>query len=350
MSNSDHVTRTLLMSQKEPGLLLVSRGSDANIDLSAGNLSSGHSQIKAFNISNITGTDSPYDFTTSGRLLGWGLRNSVGIAEEPLTGGIYSVENSADQVTRYDTDIHEDNPGEELNFHGFLNSSTENQGGNYGYPNCLALWNTDIPNPGSLKVGSQFTMAPNSTFNDTTCATAMVAPRLTFQAHMAPLDIIFTSNGTEAYVTFHGSWDRATPVGYKLCSIAFVNGFPVSPSDSKTALKDIFTNSDNLKCPSSCFRPVGLALDGKGRVFMSSDATGELWVLARKEADSSNGTGSTTGGANPTSPATSPTATQTLKGLAARRAGGIYHPCAFLVVTGRFPGVVIVFLSWKNSM
>lgn len=88
------------MSQKEPGMLVISRGSDSNIDLEAETLSSGHSQIRAFNVANLTASSPPYDFTTAGRLLGWGLRNSVGVAEEPLTGGIYSVENSADQIQR----------------------------------------------------------------------------------------------------------------------------------------------------------------------------------------------------------------------------------------------------------
>jgi glucose/arabinose dehydrogenase len=206
MSNDDHTTRTLLMLEKKPGILLVSRGSNSNIDPEAEVLSSGHSQIKAFKVDNITSSSQAYNFTTQGLLLGWGLRNSVGVAEEPLTGGIYSVENSADDIDRDGTDIHENNPGEEMNYHGVFNDLTETQGGNYGYPLCFALWNTSIPNVGNLEVGSQFTLDPNSTINDTFCATERIPPRLTFQAHMAPLDIIFLSNGTEAYVSFHGSW------------------------------------------------------------------------------------------------------------------------------------------------
>jgi glucose/arabinose dehydrogenase len=205
MSNDDHTTRTLLMSQKQNGTLIVSRGSNSNIDIEAEDLSSGHSQIKAFDLTNVTSTSSPYDFTSAGRLLGWGLRNSVGVAEEPLTGGIYSVENSVDQITRGDTDIHQDNPGEEMNFHGSLNS-TDNQGGNYGYPYCFALWNTSIPDSTDLQVGSQFSMTQNATVDDTFCKDDRVAPRLTFQAHMAPLDILFTRNGSEAFISFHGSW------------------------------------------------------------------------------------------------------------------------------------------------
>jgi glucose/arabinose dehydrogenase len=206
MSNDDHTTRTLMTSKKEPGILVVSRGSNSNIDLEAETLSSGHSQIKAYDLSNMTASSDPYDFTTSGRLLGWGLRNSVGVAEEPLIGGIYSVENSADQIDRIGVDIHQNNPGEEMNYHGFLNSSTEDQGGNYGYPNCFALWNTTIPDAGNLVTGNQFVFDPKQTLNDTTCAYDRIPPRLTFQAHMAPLDIVFLSNVTEAFVSFHGSW------------------------------------------------------------------------------------------------------------------------------------------------
>ena len=192
------------MSDVAPGMLYVSRGSDSNIDVLAEQLSSGRSQIKIFDTTNMNSAAMPYDFTSTGRLLGWGLRNSVGIAEEPLTGGIYTVENSADNIERDGVDIHQDNPGEEMNYLGFLNSSAPV--GNYGYPVCFALWNTDIPDLGNLTVGSHFSPDQNATVNDTFCNEDRVPPRLTFQAHMAPLDIIFLPNGTEAIVTFHGSW------------------------------------------------------------------------------------------------------------------------------------------------
>lgn len=39
-------------------------------------------------------------------------------------------------------------------------------------------------------------------------------------------------------------------------------------------------NADDARCPSECFRPVGLALDGKGRTFMTSDRSGELYVIS----------------------------------------------------------------------
>lgn len=97
MAGSDHTTRTLKLSKWAPGMMLINRGSNQNIDPIAASMASGHSQVKAFNISNAT---EPYDFDTDGLMLGWGLRNDVGIDEEPTTGRIYSVENSVDQITR----------------------------------------------------------------------------------------------------------------------------------------------------------------------------------------------------------------------------------------------------------
>jgi hypothetical protein len=86
-------------------------------------------------------------------------------------------------------------------------------------------------------------------------------------------------------------------VGYKLSTIAFASGSPVAASDSTTAAVDIMANADNSKCPDECFRPVGLALDSKNRVFMSSDSTGEIYVLVKTGPSATT----TSGGANPTS-------------------------------------------------
>ena len=205
MSNNDLTTRTLVMSRKQPGMLLVSRGSAEDFDVDALDKSTGLAQLKAFDVSNLTSSSQPYNFNSQGRLLGWGLRNAVGVGEHPITGGIYSLDQGVDGMMRSGKDIHENNPGEELNFHGYLNSSTEHQGGNYGYPSCFAVWDTAVPDNSGLVVGDQFPMMQNSTLNDVVCENNFVAPRLTLPAHMSPLDIEFTADGTTAYITFHGS-------------------------------------------------------------------------------------------------------------------------------------------------
>lgn len=45
-------------------------------------------------------------------------------------------------------------------------------------------------------------------------------------------------------------------------------------------------NADVTTCYNDdCFRPVGLAWDKKGRLFMSSDQTGEIYVITRTDGE-----------------------------------------------------------------
>ncbi|RBA09083.1 hypothetical protein FPRO05_07363 [Fusarium proliferatum] len=287
MTNGGHTSRTLLISQKHPDMLLVSRGSDGNDDAGAEDRDSGRSQIRAFNISSFSSNSDkkPYDYL-DGEIIGWGLRNSVGVAEHPETGGIFSVENSADELHRDGKDIHKDNPGEEMNFHGYLNGS-DDQGGNYGYPLCYTLWSTDgFPNLGDLKIGDQFPADRQADGDD--------AKALTDEEYLK-----FDENGTKAYVSFHGSWNRNPPVGYQVSYVDFQDGQPASSSRSTNATTPIIYNKDLTKCPDDCFRPVGLAWDSKGRLWFSSDKTGEIFVLNHKSGSgSSGGNGSESGAGN----------------------------------------------------
>lgn len=244
-----HSTRTLLMARKAPDTLLVSQGSGGNHDPRARDLGSGISQIRAFDLS--AGLpDEPIRFSGSGsksRLLGWGLRNSVGVAEDPSTGGIWSVENSVDDLYRDGADVHQDNPGEELNFHGFLatggSEEDEDQataGGNYGYPDCYAVWDNTTTGLDGLQVGDQFAPSSSSVTGDDACARDFVAPRLTWPAHTAPLDIKFAQDGSEAFISFHGSCKFYLPF-ITLCSF-----FSLGPAPS------IFLKKANNGIPVPC--------------------------------------------------------------------------------------------------
>ena len=182
-----------------------------------------------------------------------------------------------------------------MNFHGTLNENTySRQGSNYGYPYCFAAWVPSDITDFSGTVGTQFSMDQNSTVNDTYCA-EQTPPVLTFQAHQAPLDIKFNNSGTEAWVSFHGSWDRTEPIGYKVAMVPFANGTPVAKPDNNTAAIDVFTNVDNKTCPDNCFRPAGLVFDNQGRLFVSSDASGEIYVVVRDSSTSASGTSTGTG-------------------------------------------------------
>lgn len=98
---------------------------------------------------------------------------------------------------------------------------------------------------------------------------------------------MFSSDGSAAYVSFHGSMSEAKPRGYLVGSVAFdpSTGQPTRAYDSYIALDDIIQNTDFSTCP-SCMRPVGLAMLDD-RVLFSSDITGEIHILVKSSTASS---------------------------------------------------------------
>ncbi|KAF2186376.1 soluble quino protein glucose dehydrogenase [Zopfia rhizophila CBS 207.26] len=276
-----HLTRSLYVSKKVPGLLLVQRGSDGNVDPAAGQIETARSQIRIFNISQIM--QAPVEFS-NGEVLGWGLRNSVGFTEHPVTGGVWSVDNGLDEIQRDGKDIHEDNPAEEMNYHGTLaDTSAPERGKNFGYPDCFPAWDpSTVPNNTNIKVGTQFLMGPlNGTRTDAVCADR-IPPKLVFPSHITPLDLKFKEDGSAAYIAFHGSSGRTIPDGYCLSKVLFdpATGQPKEAPTSKTAEIRVVTNVNTTICGyETCFRPSGLTWDSKKRLFMTSDYTGEIWVI-----------------------------------------------------------------------
>jgi glucose/arabinose dehydrogenase len=96
------------------------------------------------------------------------------------------------------------NPAEELNYHGAIkNTNNTLRGANYGYPSCFSAW---VPSEvGLTAAGQQF--IPDSVPKPSTGnCNGVIAPRLAFPSHTAPLDVKFNADGSAAYITFHGSW------------------------------------------------------------------------------------------------------------------------------------------------
>jgi len=89
--------------------------------------------------------------------------------------------------------------------------------------------------------------------------------------------VIVTSGREETSLTQYRN--RSPPDGYRLSRIAFKDGQPVEPVTSTTAAFNILSNSNNANCPSRCFRPTTLAFDSKDRLFMTSDSTGEIYII-----------------------------------------------------------------------
>ncbi|KAG8737248.1 hypothetical protein FRC10_008398 [Ceratobasidium sp. 414] len=339
MSNAAHTTRTLLLQPQTGNVsqfIIVSRGSESNQDEEAGNVASGRSQIRRFALnSSLPGTG--WDWN-QGELLGWGLRNGVGIALSRDGHDLWEVENSADDVRWQNVDVHQDNPAEELNLIPLNDTSTTPDAQKYyGYPTCYTAWDSSSLSASSpaftYQTGAQFSIRTPGpgVQDDTWCNTDAnnIKPTLSMQAHSAPLDIVFytapsnTSEGWdtakmyavntqwdgEAFVSFHGSWDRDPPTGksllffillfsppvagYKVVRIPWSGSAPSAPANSRTGYETVVGAPDVTKCPDGCVRPVGLAFDRLGRLFVSSDTTGEVFMVENASApDSTQGSSS----------------------------------------------------------
>ena len=113
ISQGIHFTRTILVSPKNPNLVIVSVGSNNNWDYATSSPTAGRSIVKVFDLT--AAPANGYNFNTDGTVLAYGLRNSVALAFDP-NGHVWASENSGDSFTLNNQDIHTDNPAEELNY------------------------------------------------------------------------------------------------------------------------------------------------------------------------------------------------------------------------------------------
>ncbi|ODA75870.1 hypothetical protein RJ55_08511 [Drechmeria coniospora] len=281
LSPTDKTTRTLLSSHRMPGTLVFSRGGiygSGNNYPSAYDTASGDAQIRALDLSFRRGDGMPHDFR-DGDVLGWGLRNPIGVAEHPNTGGIWSVESSVDDLVGGGT------YGGRLNYHGVLGDGrpVAPRDGNIAPQPCYGRGDAArIPYEASIRTATQFPgLYGTRTLSDGPCNSRYLGPRLAFAPLSAPLDIKFNRDGSSAFVSFYGTGNRWTPSGYRIAAIPFNKhtGEPLASRDGPSAAVDILSTPSHGYRPERCFRPVGLAWDSWGRLWASSDTTGEIFVL-----------------------------------------------------------------------
>jgi len=264
-----HSSRTLLLND---GFLYVQSGSGSNVDPD-----SSHAQIRRFPLTWFADLSETVIDWSQGELFADGLRNEVGVRTDPQ-GNIWGVENGCDDLNRNDLggDIHEDNPSEEVNLFA-------QPGRFYGYPYCWSEFNLSRSvgggNPGNQWVHENFQNRPP--YSDAWCRDVrnVVRPVFNMQAHMAPLDILFWNVSGfpdqyygNAFVAFHGSWNRPVPVGYRV-DVLLVTGTTVT--GSKTFLRYAGPGDTG----EDWIRPVSLGIIRCATgycLLISSDATGEL--------------------------------------------------------------------------
>jgi glucose/arabinose dehydrogenase len=286
MNPSGHSSRTLAIPPNNPNLLIVSLGSAGNIDGPTVVKETGRAIVKVFDMAETP--SGGYSYNTEGWYLGYGLRNEVGLVFDG-NNMVWGVENSGDELTRNTTDgssvdVHVDNPAEELNYLGDPAVSNEQW---YGYPTCWTVGDPSVIPDTSFKVGDQFVIAPNATFDDSSCAEKSVPPRLSMQAHSAPIDGKFDKDSLNLYVSLHGSWNREPATGYKVVEIAFAqledgSYDPVEPADSVKGYSEILWTENEESCTSStCLRPTGITWHpDHSRMYVASDGVvGEIYIL-----------------------------------------------------------------------
>ena len=185
------------------------------------------------------------------RIVATGLRNCSGMTLQPATGGLWCVVNERDELG-------DDTP--------FEYATQVKDGAFYGWP-----WYYIGSNEDPRHKGARPDLAGKVTL-----------PDVLFQAHSAPLGIAFYTGDAfpapykgDAFVTFHGSWNRGTRTGYKVVRMRFKDGKPTGEyEDFITG----FVVSDGAVWG----RPVGVAMAKDGSLLVSEDGSGTIWRVAAK--------------------------------------------------------------------
>lgn len=232
---SQHDNRTLRVKDEK---LYITIGSDCN-------------DCKETNPEHATIVQTNLD-GTGRKVFARGLRNTIGIDWHPSTGELWGFDHGTDW--RGDTI-----PPEELN--------KIVEGGDYGWP--IAYGKQQVDETREDPVGTT-----KAAYAKTT-----VGAEMTFPAHSAPLDFLFLNKlegiaedlKDDGLVTWHGSWNRKKPEGFKVQRIKFENGKPVEAVDFLSG----FLAADG----SSRFgRPTGLVIS-KDKIFVSDDANGVIYCV-----------------------------------------------------------------------
>jgi hypothetical protein len=180
------------------------------------------------------------------RIIAHGVRNSVGFDWHPTTGELWFSDNGRDWLG-------DDSPDCELDH-------LTKEGQHFGYPFCHAGTTAD-PEFGKLRACDEF-----------------VPPAAKLGPHVAPLGVRFYTGvafpekyRNALFIAEHGSWNRATPIGYRL-AVAF-------PQADGTATTEIFAEGW-LNGSRTTGRPVDVINVPDGSLLVSDDAADKIYRIS----------------------------------------------------------------------
>lgn len=239
-----HFTRAIAFDKS--GRMFVSIGSTCDVCFE------NHEFLAAVIVSDRDGT--------STQLFAKGLRNAVFITINRETQELWGTEMGRDFLG-------DSEPPDEINI--------IKEGKDYGWPLCYGnrVHDTDFDKKVYIQI------VPQPPCGETE------PPVYEIAAHSAPLGLAFVNSPKfsndwqgDLLVTYHGSWNRSTPIGYKVARLK-VNG------DRVTGEEDFLSGflPAGASGPSQAAgRPADLIFDGVGNLFISDDKAGVIYRVWRQ--------------------------------------------------------------------
>lgn len=117
-----------------------------------------------------------------------------------------------------------------------------------------------------------------------------IVPDVLFQAHSAPLGLVFADSDQfppdwrdDALVALHGSWNAASPTGYKVVRVPFENGRPTGGYENFVTRfwVDTARGWSGAMTAQVIGRPAGLALARDGSLLIADDVANVVWRVRK---------------------------------------------------------------------
>lgn len=186
------------------------------------------------------------------RIYASGIRNAVGMTLHPVTNRLWANVNGSDNQGN-------DTPPEWIDL--------VRDGGYYGYPfvHSYQQWF-------NFNQGNDYRALLPITAADSALVRRQIAPAALVQAHSAQMAMQFSNASfppqyrTGLWNVYRGSWNRTPPTGYKLVYLDFDN----AQDTTANYVTDVVTGMLGTN-NTPWARPVGLALDNRGTLYLGSD-------------------------------------------------------------------------------